>query len=325
MLQRSVGREMYPPIEPYASAMMDVTDGHRIYWETSGNPQGHPALFLHGGPGSGTSPKQRRFFDPNAYRIILFDQRGCGKSEPFSSLENNTTAKLIEDIEALRNLLKVDKWLVFGGSWGSTLALAYAEAYPERVSHLVLRGIFLLRRAELLFFYQEGTSWLYPDAWEDYVAQIPPEERSDMISAYYKRLTSDDPKTRKDACIAWAAWEGQTATLLPDNSVIGSYEAVAESISRIECHYFVNGGFVPEGSLIEKANIDRIRHIPAIIVQGRYDLVCPAKSAWDLHKVWPEADLRFTPDAGHSAFDVGNQKALLDACDQFRPTSFTQS
>jgi proline iminopeptidase len=299
--------------------MLDVSDGHKLYWETSGNPHGFPALFLHGGPGSGTSPKQRRFFDPASYRIVLFDQRGSGKSEPFASLEHNTTPKLVEDIEALRVHLGVDKWLVFGGSWGSTLALAYAQAHPDRVASLVLRGIFLLRRSELKFFYQEGSSWLFPDAWEAYLAPIPVEERGELIAAYHKRLTSEDASVRAAACVAWSTWEGRTSKLLEDAELVGQFSSdrFAESLARIECHYFVNGGFMEEGALL--GGIDAIRHIPTVIVQGRYDVVCPAKSAWDLHTAWPEAKFEIIPDSGHSAFDVGIQKALLDAVDSFRP------
>lgn len=319
----SVPRELYPEIEPYATGMLDVGDGHRMYWECSGNPNGYPALFVHGGPGSGTSPKQRRFFDPAVYKIILLDQRGSGKSEPFASLEANTTWHLVADMEKLRAHLGVDKWLVFGGSWGSTLALAYAQTHPERVSHLVLRGIFMLRKAEIDFFYQgPGTNFYFPDAWQDYEEQIPAEERGDMVAAYYKRLTSPDEAVRAAACHAWSTWEGRTATLLHNEGTVSQFsgDKFSQSLARIECHYFVNRGFLESEDQLLKG-VDKIRHIPTVIVQGRYDSVCPMKTAWDLHKAWPQAQWVLVPDAGHNAFEPGIQRALLDACDAFRPAT----
>lgn len=312
-------RSLYPPIEPYRTGRLRVSDVHELYFEESGNPRGKPVVFLHGGPGSGTEAKQRRFFDPRAYRIVLFDQRGCGKSTPFASLEQNTTWDLVADIEKLRHHLDIDRWQVFGGSWGSTLALAYAEAHPERVTELVLRGIFLLRQWEIDWFYQEGASRMFADAWEDYVKPIPPEERGDLLRAFYKRLTSNDPKVRQEAATAWSVWEGRTSTLWPNPDVISRFGAdeFATSLARIECHYFVNRGFFEkETKLLD--DIGRIRHIPAVIVQGRYDIPCPMQSAWDLHRAWPEAELRITTDAGHSAYEPGNTSALVEATDRFR-------
>ena len=293
-------RELYPQLAPHAEGFLPEEDGHAVYYEVSGNPAGKPALFLHGGPGGGTSPKQRGFFDPAHYRIILFDQRGSGKSTPFASLVENTTQKLVSDIERLRVHLGVDTWLVFGGSWGSTLALAYAQAHAARVTSLVLRGIFALRRSELLFFYQEGASHLFPDAWDGFLAPIPEAERGDLMAAYRQRLTSADIATRDAAAQAWSIWEGVTSKLHPDDDMAAHYgdPAFALAFARIENHYFVNAGFMREGQLLERANVDLIRHIPTVIVQGRYDLVCPMATAWALHKQWPEADFRVVPDAG---------------------------
>jgi proline iminopeptidase len=262
----------------------------------------------------------RCFFDPKRYRIVLFDQRGCGKSRPHASLVDNTTWHLVEDLERLREHLGVEKWLVFGGSWGSTLAIAYAETHPKRVTELVLRGIFLLRRWELEWFYQNpgGCAALYPDLWEQYVAPIPESERSDMMRAYYQRVTSADPATVGRAARAWSVWEGATSFLRTNPQYVAKFgeDAYAAAFARIECHYFVNGGFFrTDNQLIEE--VGRIRHIPAVIVQGRYDVVCPMKSAWDLHRAWPEADLRITPDAGHSAFEPGNLRELVSATDRF--------
>ncbi len=308
----------YPEIEPYRKGRLKVSALHEIYFEESGNPNGKPVVFVHGGPGSGTDPKQRRFFDPHRYRIVLFDQRGCGLSTPTASLENNTTWDLVEDMEKIRKHLDIEKWQVFGGSWGSTLALAYSQSHPEHVSELVLRGIFLLRKKEIDWFYQEGASWIWPDAWERYWNHIPADERHDMVGAYYRRLTSPDAKTRTDAARVWSGWEGATSKLFPDAAFIQGYEEddFALSFARIECHYFTNKGFLEsEDQLL--ANIGRIRHIPAIIVQGRYDTVCPMRSAWDLHQAWPEAELIVTPDAGHSAFESANARALVAATDRF--------
>jgi proline iminopeptidase len=314
-------RTLYPAISPYNSGHLRVSDVHEIYFEECGNPRGKPAVFLHGGPGGGTDPKMRRFFDPKRYRIVLFDQRGSGKSRPQASLDNNTTWDLVADTERVREHLGIDKWLVFGGSWGSTLALAYAETHPERVTELVLRGIFLLRRSELEWFYQnpQGAASLYPELWDEFVSVIPEEERSDMMAAYYKRLTSSDPKVLRQAATAWSVWEGATSYLRLNPGYVAKFRedsAFASAFARIECHYFVNGGFLrSENQLLD--DVGRIRHIPGVIVQGRYDVVCPARSAWDLHKAWPESDLHIVADAGHSAFEVGITSELVNATDRF--------
>jgi proline iminopeptidase len=309
---------LYPPIEPYRTGMLKVSDVHTIYWEESGNPTGKPAVFLHGGPGGGSDPKVRRFFHPDKYRIVVFDQRGCGKSTPYASLEANTTWDLVSDIEKLRTHLGIDRWQVFGGSWGSTLALAYAETHPDRVTELVLRGIFLLRKKEIDWFYQEGASILFPDAWEPYLAHIPEAERGDLVTAYHKRLTSDDPAVRLAAAKIWSGWEGATSKLLPDAAFTGHYEEdeFALAFARIEAHYFVNRGFFGvDDQLLRDAG--KIRDIPGVIVQGRYDVVCPIFSAWALHRAWPEADLIISPDAGHSAWEPPNCRALVAATDKF--------
>ena len=313
---------LYPPIRPFNSGYLRVSPVHEIYYEESGNPRGKPAVFLHGGPGGGTDPAMRRFFDPKVYRIVLLDQRGCGKSRPHASLVDNTTGHLVQDIESVREYLGIERWLVFGGSWGSTLALAYAQAHPDRVTELVLRGIFMLRRWELEWFYQNpgGAAALYPDLWEHYVEPIPPAERGDMISAYYKRLTSDDPAVVAKAARAWSVWEGATSHLRYNPGYVARFQqddAYAAAFARIECHYFINAGFFRQDDQL-LADVDRIRHIPAVIVQGRYDVVCPLKSAWDLHRAWPEADLRIIPDAGHSAFETGTTAELVKATDRFR-------
>jgi proline iminopeptidase len=312
-------RTLYPPIEPYRTGRLKVSPVHELYFEESGNPKGKPVVFVHGGPGAGTDGKQRRFFDPDAYRIVLFDQRGAGKSTPHASLEDNTTWHLVQDMEQLREHLGIDKWQVFGGSWGSTLALAYAQKHPERVTELVLRGIFLLRKQEIDWFYQRGADALFPDAWEPYVAAIPPEERHDFVRAYYKRLTSEDAEVRKAAAKAWSIWEGCTSYLFVNPDTIARYGAdeFADAFARIECHYFIHRGFMrTDAQLLE--DVPRIRHIPAVIVQGRYDVVCPMESAWALHRAWPEADFRIIPDAGHSAYEPGNTSALIEATDRFR-------
>ncbi len=312
-------RTIYPEIEPYRTGRLAVGGGHELYFEESGNPHGKPVVFLHGGPGGGTEAKHRRFFDPAAYRIVLFDQRGCGKSTPYASLEHNTTWDLVEDIERIRATLDIDRWLVFGGSWGSTLALAYAETHPVRVTELVLRGIFLLRRQEIRWFSQEGASHIFPDAWEDYVGHIPEPERGDLLSAYHRRLTSRDPEVRRTAARAWSVWEGSTSCLVPNHELIRrtGEDDFAVAFARIECHYFVNEGWVT-GARDLLANVGKIRHIPGVIVQGRYDVVCPATSAWDLHRAWPEADLRIVAEAGHSASDPGITSELVAATDRFR-------
>lgn len=312
-------RQLYPAIEPYDTGSLKVSDLHTLYYEQSGNPEGKPVVFLHGGPGGGTSPYCRRFFDPQAYRIILFDQRGCGRSTPYAELTDNTTWHSVADIERLREHLGIDKWQVFGGSWGSTLSLAYAETHPDRVTELVLRGIFMLRRRELEWFYQEGADMIFPDAWESYAAAIPEAERGDMMSAFYRRLTGEDKAERAAAARAWSMWEGSTCFLYqdPEHMQASGEDEFAVAFARIECHYFVHGGFFEcDGQLLR--DVDRIRHIPTVIVQGRYDVVCPMKSAWDLHRAFPESDLRVVADSGHSAFEPGIVHELVEATDRFR-------
>lgn len=312
-------RPLYPPLEPNDCGFLEVGHGHRVYWEESGNPQGKPVIFIHGGPGGGTSPAMRRFFDPSVYRIVLFDQRGCGKSTPHACLEHNTTWDLVADMERLRGLLGIEAWLLFGGSWGSTLALAYAETHPGRVTGLVLRGIFTLRRQELEWFYQAGASALFPEAWANYLAVIPPAERGDLIAAYHRRLTGDDPVERLRAARAWSVWEATTSHLLPDPAQIASFgeDEFALAFARIEAHYFVNGGFLASDTALLEG-VEAIRHMPAVIVQGRYDVVCPMMTAWDLHQRWPGSRLVVVPDAGHSAFEPGITSALVEATDSFR-------
>jgi proline iminopeptidase len=310
-------RTLYPPIEPYDQGLLDVGDGHRVYWEVCGNPQGKPVVFLHGGPGGGSGPSHRRLFDPAKYRIVLFDQRGCGRSLPHANLEANTTWALVADIERLREMLKIEKWQVFGGSWGSTLALAYAETHPERVSELVLRGIFLLRQAELRWYYQEGASWMAPDRWEEFLAPIPEAERGDLITAYRKRLTGADEAAKLQAARAWSRWEASTITLLPDARLIDSFNDAlfALAFARIENHYFFNRGFMEEGQLL--ADAPRLKGIPGVIVQGRYDLATPPKSAWDLHQAWPESELHMVDSAGHAYNEAGILDRLIAATDRF--------
>ena len=309
---------LFSPIEPYNHGWLSVGDGHEIYYEESGNPSGKPCLFIHGGPGGGTSPAARQFFDPEKYRIVLFDQRGCGQSKPHASIEANTTWHLIDDIELIRETLDIDRWLVFGGSWGSTLSLAYAQRHPERVSELVLRGIFLLRSQELQWFYQHGASELYPDAWQHYLAPIPESERHDLISAFHSRLTSEDSEVRLSAARAWSVWEASTSFLIQNEDFMAQLDEpeAALAMARIECHYFVNGGFFESPNQLLEA-IDKIRHIPCVIVQGRYDVVCPPTTAWDLHRAWPEADFKLIANAGHSAFDPANAVALIEATNRF--------
>jgi proline iminopeptidase len=311
-------RELYAEIEPYASDMLQVSPLHNVYFEQCGNPQGKPVVFLHGGPGAGCNPKCRRFFDPAKYRIVLFDQRGCGRSTPHAELTDNTTWDLVADIERLREHLGIERWQVFGGSWGSTLALAYAQTHPARVTELVLRGIFLLRRWELEWFYQHGCDAIFPDAWEAFLAPIPVVERADLISAYYRRLTSTDAATRVAAAKAWSIWEGSTIFLFQDPAHIASTgeDEFALAFARIESHYFVHGGFFASDDQLLR-NVEKLRKIPAVIVQGRYDVVCPVRSAWDLHRAWPEADLRIVPDSGHSAFEPGIAHELISATDRF--------
>lgn len=312
-------RDLHPPLEPHACGFLDVGHGHRVYWEESGNPEGRPVVVLHGGPGGGTSPAMRRFFDARAFRIVMFDQRGCGKSTPHACLEHNTTWDLVADMERLRGLLGIEAWLLFGGSWGSTLALAYAQTHPECVTGLVLRGIFTLRRRELEWFYQAGASELFPDAWETYLAVIPPQERGDLIAAYHRRLTGDDPDARLAAARAWSVWEASTSRLIPDAGQIAAFgeDDFALAFARIESHYFVHGGFLATDSALLDG-METVRHLPGTIVQGRYDVVCPMTTAWSLHQRWPGSRLVVVPDAGHSAFEPGITSALLDATDSFR-------
>lgn len=309
-------RDLYPEIEPFASGWMSTEGVHEIYYEECGNPNGKPVVVLHGGPGGACNPGMRRYFDPKVYRIILFDQRGCGRSRPNASLEDNTTWTLIEDIERLRERCGVDKWAVFGGSWGSTLALAYAITHPERVSALLLRGIFLLTKKELTWFYQHGASMIFPDAWERFLAPIPESERHDLMGAYYKRLTGEDRKAQLECAIAWSSWEGETVSIQgpdarPDKFAEPDF---ALAFARIECWYFMNGGFFPEDGWILK-NIGRIRHIPTWIAQGRFDVVTPMDSAWSLHRAWPEARLDVIPDAGHASTEPGIIDSLIRATD----------
>jgi proline iminopeptidase len=311
-------RTLYPEIEPYRTGRLRVSAIHDLYFEESGNPRGKPVVFLHGGPGLGTGPKQRRFFDPGAYRIILFDQRGCGKSTPHASLEENSTWDLVDDLERLRVVLGIERWQVFGGSWGASLALAYAQTHPERVTELVLRGIFLLRKWEIDWFYQSGASAIYPDAWEAYLAPIPEAERGDLLRAYHRRLTGTNAEERQRCALSWSGWEARTSFLLADEaylSQLGDPE-VAAAFARIECHYFLHQGFFSGREPL--AQVDRFRRIPAVIVQGRYDLVCPMETAWALHRAWPEADFRIVPDAGHASYEPGILHELLEATDRFR-------
>lgn len=317
-------KTLYPAIEPFDTGRLKVSDIHELYYEQSGNPEGKPVIFLHGGPGGGLHPEYRQFFDPDVYRVVLFDQRGAGQSTPHACLEENTTWDLVADIERLREHVGVDRWMTFGGSWGSTLSLAYAVTHPDRVTGLVLRGIFLCRPHEISWFYEDrhGANAIYPDVWEAYVKIIPPEERNNMLSAYHRRLMSDDKEVQLEAARAWSIWEGSTSKLFPDQKLIAhSGEAdFALAFARIECHYFVNNAFFPTNNyLIE--NVGKIRHLPAVIVQGRYDVVCPAMSAWDLHRAWPEADFRLVPDAGHSALEPGITSELVGATDRFRELS----
>jgi proline iminopeptidase len=312
-------RSLYPEIEPFDSGMLAVDSRHRLHYEQCGNPDGKPVVMLHGGPGAGCSAKMRRFHDPSRYRIVLFDQRGSGQSTPHADLVDNTTWDLVADIERLREHLGIEGWQVFGGSWGSTLALAYAQAHPNRVTELVLRGIFMLRRWELEWFYQEGASRLFPEAWADYLAAIPEVERGDLISAYNRRLTSSDEATRLAAARAWSVWEASTSLLLPDDSFVDAHRDphFALSFARIESHYFVNGGFFEvEEQLLRDAH--KLHGIPGVIVHGRYDVVCPVANAWELHKAWPGSVLKVSPSAGHSAFEPENTAALVEATDSFR-------
>ena len=310
-------RTLYPAIEPYRHGRLDVGDGHSLYWEQSGNPEGKNAVMLHGGPGAGCSPDHRRQFDPDLYNVTLFDQRGCGRSTPHASLEANTTWHLVEDIERLRRHLRIDKWLVFGGSWGSTLALAYAQTHPERATELVLRGIFTFRQSELDWLYQYGASEIFPDKWGEFLGVIPEAERADIVAAYHKRLTGDDEAAKLEAAKAWSKWEAETVTLLPDPHVIDEHTSddFAIAIARIENHYMVNKGWLEEGQLL--ANAGRLKGIPGVIVQGRYDMCTPPVSAWDLKQAWPEVELNIIPDGGHLFTEPGVLDGLIHAADRF--------
>ncbi|VAW97166.1 Proline iminopeptidase [hydrothermal vent metagenome] len=309
-------RIFYPKIKPYQTHRLKVGDIHELYIEESGSADGVPVVFIHGGPGAGCAECHRRFFDPEKYHIILFDQRGAGQSTPHASLENNTTPHLVSDMEAIRVHLNIDKWVLFGGSWGSTLALVYAQTHPEKVLAMVLRGIFLCRPQEIDWFYQQGTSRLFPDAWQDYCQPIPKDERDNMVVAYYKRLTSDNDLTRTKAAKAWSIWEGRTSTLKPSTEVVNSFGNLhtAVSLARIECHYFMNNSFLEPNQLLN--NTDKIKDVPCIIVQGRYDVVCPMESAWDLHQALPASELDIIPDAGHSAMEPSIIDALVKATDK---------
>jgi proline iminopeptidase len=322
MISNVILKTLYDPIEPYDTGRLRVSPIHELYYEQCGNPNGKPVVFLHGGPGGGISPDYRRYFDPKVYRVVLFDQRGSGKSTPHASIEENTTWDLVADIERLREHFGINQWQVFGGSWGSTLALAYAETHPDRVTELVLRGIFLCRPKEIAWFYQEGASAIFPDVWEEYLNVIPVAERDDMVSAYHRRLTGDDEAARLQAARAWSIWEGSTSKLFFDPSMIEKFAdpEFALAFARIECHYFMNNSFFStDNYLIE--NVGSIRAIPSVIVQGRYDVVCPIMSAWELHRAWPEAQLRIIPDAGHSISEPGIIDALVTATDSFGKSS----
>ncbi len=312
-------RQAYPEIEPYLTGRLRVSDIHELYYEESGNPNGKPVVLLHGGPGGGSNPFMRRLHDPEAYRIINFDQRGCGKSTPHAELRENTTWDLVADMERLREHLGVERWQVLGGSWGSTLALSYAQLCPNRVTGLVLRGIFMLRREELTWFYQSGAHWLFPDAWEEFVAPIPEDERGDMISAYYKRLTSPDRDVQLPAARAWSQWEGKTISLLANPARVDLFgsDDYALAFARIECHYFIHCGFFDRDDQL-LANVSKISTIPGAIIHGRYDVCTPLKNAWDLHKAWPKADFRIIPDAGHAGTEPGTLDAILEVTDGFR-------
>jgi proline iminopeptidase len=314
-------RGFYPEIEPYDSGMLDVGDGQQLYWEESGNPDGKPVVFLHGGPGGGTNANQRRVFDPAKYRILLFDQRGCGRSTPHASedpdLSANTTWHSVADIERLREARGIDRWQVFGGSWGSALALAYAETHPDRVTEIVLRGIFTLRQSELDWFYEGGAGAILPDRWEGFLAPVPENERRSLISAYHRLLNHPDPAIHGPAAVAWSRWEAAAITLIPRDDLIDTFTepAYALAFARIENHYFVNKGWFEPEQLIRDAA--KLRDIPGVIVQGRYDLCTPAFTAWDLHRAWPEAELHMVPDAGHAFDEPGILDALVTATDGF--------
>ncbi len=309
---------LYPPIDPYESGRLEVTSLHTIAWEKSGNPDGIPVIVIHGGPGGGGQPAYRQYFDPSAYNIIQFDQRGCGASTPHAELQDNTTQALVDDIETLRTAFGIERWHVFGGSWGSTLSLVYAQTYPNRAISLILRGIFMCRKSELHWFYQDGASHIFPDAFEPYREHIPIDEQSDLIKAYYHRLTSNDIEVRRAAAQQWTRWEMATSRLFPDPSYLEKAEDLdfAVAFARIECHYFTNAIFLDEAHILN--NVESIQHIPAVIVQGRYDVVCPTRSAWELHKALPKSRLTIVPDSGHSMGEVSIARELVAATNALR-------
>jgi proline iminopeptidase len=310
---------LYPEIEPFNDGHLAVGDEHQIYYEECGNPDGQPVVFVHGGPGAGCEERSRRFFDPDHYRIVLFDQRGCGRSRPHASLEANTTWHLCADMERLREHLNIEDWLVFGGSWGSSLSLAYAQHHPQQVTGLILRGIFLCRELEIRWFYQQGANAFFPDAWETYVAAIPESERDDLLRAYHRRLTGPDADAARAAARAWSVWEGATSFLIRDEAHVqhAADPGFSLALARIESHYFVNRAFLGSDDQLLRG-VEAIRDIPAVIVQGRYDVICTVRSAWELHEAWPESELRIVPDAGHSAFEAGTVRELVAATDRFR-------
>lgn len=311
-------QNLYPEIEPFSTETLKVSDLHTLYIEQAGNPQGKPVVFLHGGPGGGTIPQYRRYFDPQKWRIVLFDQRGCGRSTPFAELKDNTTWDLVADIERIREHLGISRWAVFGGSWGSTLALAYATQHPDQCTELFLRGIFLLRKKEIDWFYQEGCSKLFPDLWEAYLAPIPQHERHDLVTAYYRRLTSDDPAVRQQAAKAWSVWEGSTSKLIYDASAAARFgdDEFADAFARIECHYFTNKGFFSDDNYLLQ-QVHKIRHIPTVIVHGRYDVVCPVENAWELKQAFPDAELHIVANAGHALSESGISARLVEYTDRW--------
>jgi proline iminopeptidase len=319
MNRRPTRRQLYPRYDARRTGRLRVSDLHDIYWEESGNPNGVPVVALHGGPGGGSSPEMRRFFDPDKYRVFLFDQRGCGRSTPHSELTDNTTWTLIEDMEALREMAGVDKWVVFGGSWGSTLSLAYAVTHPERTLGLILRGIFMVSKAEVQWFYQSGASRLFPDSYDRYIAPIPQDERGDLLNAFHRRLTGTDPKARIEAARAWARWEGETLSIKGPVTAPPRFneDDFVDAFARIECHYFVNRGFFESDDWLLKQCAEKLKGIPGVIVHGRYDVVTPLSTAWALSKAWPDAQLNIVPDAGHSSMEPGIINKLLDATDAF--------
>lgn len=310
-------QQLFPPIEPYKIHTVSVSDGHQLYVEECGRPEGLPVVFVHGGPGAACEEYHRRFFDPGVYRIVLFDQRGCGRSRPHAGLQGNTTQNLVADMEVIRGQLGIDRWVVFGGSWGSTLGIVYAETHPQRVLGLILRGIFLCRPRDIHWFYQDGASFLLPDYWSDYLELIPELERDDLVAAYYRRLTGDDELAMMAAAKAWSLWEGRASTLLPKAAVVDHFAnpRTALSLARIECHYFMNNSFLESDQLLQRAG--RLQDIPGVIVHGRYDVVCPLEQAWALHRAWPRAELKVIPDAGHSATEPGIIDALVTSTVRF--------